>query len=315
MHEHRSQMGCTIIGVGAAFEFNAGLIKRAPPVMQAMGLEWLSRLVQQPRRVGRRFLTTLPFFVLRLLPGLVRRPSRSRLQQNGSARVSLAGGRASEWKVLPAQGGRTPYLGLVGVVGREIRKMNLYGATPLLLNLGAGRSTGIEAQLDQAGARFVVDRVDLELTIVRHAKVRQQWAGTIEDLSAVADDSYDLIFCNYVLEHVSDVERAVGEMARVLQPGALAVLTVSNPRAPEFRVAARSPDWLHRVFQPNGFRTAYAYGSVEGLIRYLDSAGMWFLRSASSAPLLVPISRVSPDFLVDLVTLRPLRSCDFRLVA
>jgi N-acetylglucosaminyldiphosphoundecaprenol N-acetyl-beta-D-mannosaminyltransferase len=80
MHGHRSQMDCTIIGVGAAFEYNAGLIKRAPPVMQVLGLEWLSRLVQQPRRVGRRLLTTLPFFVLRLLPRLVRPPNRSKFQ-------------------------------------------------------------------------------------------------------------------------------------------------------------------------------------------------------------------------------------------
>jgi SAM-dependent methyltransferase len=188
--------------------------------------------------------------------------------------VSRASGRVSGCRVVPSQGGNAPSRALISVVKREILETNSRGSAPLLLNLGAGRSTGIETQLAQAGARFSVDRIDLELTIVRHANVREQWAGNIENLSTIANDSYDVAFCNYVLEHVRNVKRAVAEMARVLRPGALLVLTVPNPGAPEFRVAGRSPGWLHRVFQPHGFHTEYAYRSVAELVHYLDTAGM-----------------------------------------
>lgn len=50
------------IGVGAAFDFVSGEIKRAPPWMQRIGAEWLHRCLQDPRRLARRyFLHDIPF--------------------------------------------------------------------------------------------------------------------------------------------------------------------------------------------------------------------------------------------------------------
>ena len=187
---------------------------------------------------------------------------------------TIAAEHAVEAKVVPAQGGSAPWLSLVGAVEQEIVQMNYRGVVPVLLNLGAGSNTAIETRLDRAGARFFIDRVDLELTVVHQANVRNQWAGNIEDLSAIANDSYDLAFANYVLEHVEHVRSAVAEMARVVRPGALIVLTLPNPGAPEFRVSARSPRWFQRVFKPRGFETRYAYRSVPELVNYLHTAGM-----------------------------------------
>jgi N-acetylglucosaminyldiphosphoundecaprenol N-acetyl-beta-D-mannosaminyltransferase len=45
-----------LVGVGAAFDFHAGLIPQAPERMQDLGLEWLFRLAQEPRRLWRRYL-------------------------------------------------------------------------------------------------------------------------------------------------------------------------------------------------------------------------------------------------------------------
>ena len=53
-----------LVGVGAAFDFHAGLIPQAPAWMQRLGLEWLFRLVQEPRRLWRRYLRYNPRFVL-----------------------------------------------------------------------------------------------------------------------------------------------------------------------------------------------------------------------------------------------------------
>ncbi len=47
-----------LIGVGAAFDFHAGIIPQAPALMQRCGLEWVYRLRQEPRRLWRRYLTT-----------------------------------------------------------------------------------------------------------------------------------------------------------------------------------------------------------------------------------------------------------------
>ena len=52
-----------LVGVGAAFDFHAGLIPQAPVRMQRLGLEWLFRLVQEPGRLWRRYLRYNPRFV------------------------------------------------------------------------------------------------------------------------------------------------------------------------------------------------------------------------------------------------------------
>jgi N-acetylglucosaminyldiphosphoundecaprenol N-acetyl-beta-D-mannosaminyltransferase len=51
-----------LIGVGAAFDIHAGLVSQAPVWMQRNGLEWLYRLVREPRRLWRRYLGNNPRF-------------------------------------------------------------------------------------------------------------------------------------------------------------------------------------------------------------------------------------------------------------
>jgi N-acetylglucosaminyldiphosphoundecaprenol N-acetyl-beta-D-mannosaminyltransferase len=52
-----------LIGVGAAFDFHAGLVPQAPNWIQDSGLEWAYRLAHEPRRLGRRYIRYNPRFV------------------------------------------------------------------------------------------------------------------------------------------------------------------------------------------------------------------------------------------------------------
>jgi N-acetylglucosaminyldiphosphoundecaprenol N-acetyl-beta-D-mannosaminyltransferase len=52
-----------LIGVGAAFDFHAGLVPQAPSWMQELGLEWAYRLAHEPRRLWRRYARYNPRFV------------------------------------------------------------------------------------------------------------------------------------------------------------------------------------------------------------------------------------------------------------
>ena len=52
-----------LVGVGAAFDFHAGLVPQAPDRLQRVGLEWAFRLGQEPRRLWRRYLRYNPWFV------------------------------------------------------------------------------------------------------------------------------------------------------------------------------------------------------------------------------------------------------------
>lgn len=55
-----------IMGVGGSFDVVSGLVKRAPRWMQKAGLEWFYRVLQEPRRMWRRYLTTNTKFILLL---------------------------------------------------------------------------------------------------------------------------------------------------------------------------------------------------------------------------------------------------------
>jgi N-acetylglucosaminyldiphosphoundecaprenol N-acetyl-beta-D-mannosaminyltransferase len=56
-----------IMGVGGSFDIVAGKIKRAPKWMQNCGLEWFYRILQEPRRMWKRYLTTNSIFIYLLL--------------------------------------------------------------------------------------------------------------------------------------------------------------------------------------------------------------------------------------------------------
>ena len=57
MFEHRDQLRVPVlVGVGAAFDFHTGRTMQAPTWMRENGLEWLFRLIQEPRRLWRRYL-------------------------------------------------------------------------------------------------------------------------------------------------------------------------------------------------------------------------------------------------------------------
>jgi N-acetylglucosaminyldiphosphoundecaprenol N-acetyl-beta-D-mannosaminyltransferase len=63
MAEHRGRVNAVMLGVGAAFDFHAGVKSQAPSWMQKMGLEWLFRFAAEPRRLWRRYLYHNPRFV------------------------------------------------------------------------------------------------------------------------------------------------------------------------------------------------------------------------------------------------------------
>lgn len=65
MYRHKGKVNAVMIGVGAGFDYHAGTIKRAPMWMQKASLEWLYRLLQDPKRLfGRYFRTNLKYLWL-----------------------------------------------------------------------------------------------------------------------------------------------------------------------------------------------------------------------------------------------------------
>lgn len=67
MAEHQGKINGLMVGVGAAFDYLAGNIRRAPRWMQNYNLEWLFRLLQDPNRLFKRYLITNSKFIYKIL--------------------------------------------------------------------------------------------------------------------------------------------------------------------------------------------------------------------------------------------------------
>jgi N-acetylglucosaminyldiphosphoundecaprenol N-acetyl-beta-D-mannosaminyltransferase len=72
MASHVKRVGAMMIGVGAAFDFNAGIVRPSPAWVHRTGFEWLYRLASEPRRLWKRYLTTSPRFIWLLFKDVIR---------------------------------------------------------------------------------------------------------------------------------------------------------------------------------------------------------------------------------------------------
>lgn len=66
MAKNKGHVKGILLGVGAAFDFHAGVVQRAPKIYQKLGLEWAHRLAAEPRRLWKRYAYTNTRFLLNL---------------------------------------------------------------------------------------------------------------------------------------------------------------------------------------------------------------------------------------------------------
>ncbi len=81
-HRHLMPKVKVFMGVGATIDYEAGAVKRSPPWMSRVGLEWLHRLITQPGRYWRRYLRNMEYFWLLLLDvlGRYKSPMNAKIQ-------------------------------------------------------------------------------------------------------------------------------------------------------------------------------------------------------------------------------------------
>ena len=77
--EYREKLGMPLLAVGAAFDFHAGSLAQAPSWMQRAGLEWLYRLLAEPRRLWKRYILLNPAYLFGILMQALR-PQRTSIQ-------------------------------------------------------------------------------------------------------------------------------------------------------------------------------------------------------------------------------------------
>jgi N-acetylglucosaminyldiphosphoundecaprenol N-acetyl-beta-D-mannosaminyltransferase len=63
MAKHKHKINAVMIGLGGVFPIYAGIHRHAPKFFRSSGLEWLYRLLQEPKRLWKRYATTIPIFI------------------------------------------------------------------------------------------------------------------------------------------------------------------------------------------------------------------------------------------------------------
>jgi N-acetylglucosaminyldiphosphoundecaprenol N-acetyl-beta-D-mannosaminyltransferase len=71
MFHHKNKISAVMIGIGAAFNFHSGDLKRAPKILQSLGLEWLFRFIMEPKRLWKRYLKHNPRFLYLAIKQLI----------------------------------------------------------------------------------------------------------------------------------------------------------------------------------------------------------------------------------------------------
>jgi len=156
-----------------------------------------------------------------------------------------------------------------------------------LISLGAAKSAVIENELFKERTDFICDRADIEDCDISEDFVKRSYICSIEDMVPIENELYDLAFANFVLEHVEHPDKAAKEMARIIKPGGEVVISLSNPRALEFKLAKATPTWFHQLLRQEGHDEAYpvkyAYKNVKNFIFLMTLAG-WELKEEKYFP-------------------------------
>ena len=87
-YENLAMLGMPVIGIGSAFDSNAGAIPAPPRWMQRHGLEWLFRFGHEPRRLWKRYLLLNPLYLLLLIGEMI---GIAKFSSAGSARPRTVG--------------------------------------------------------------------------------------------------------------------------------------------------------------------------------------------------------------------------------
>lgn len=164
------------------------------------------------------------------------------------------------------------------------------------LHLGSGRDRqGLGRHLEGEGE---VVALDPDLAALEQNETAEKIAGDGQRLP-FAGDEFDLVFSEYVFEHLPDPEATLAEIDRVLRPGGSFVVLVPNPNHYYARIADLTPFWFHRLWfellgvedhEEDRYPTQYEWGTYSDVI---DVDG-WKLERFASFPGPTSYTRVLP---------------------
>jgi ubiquinone/menaquinone biosynthesis C-methylase UbiE len=153
---------------------------------------------------------------------------------------------------------------------------------PKVLDIGCGRKSDIGRYLKDHDTHALIHGADLDEYSLQNADVDELFICDAADMH-FANDTYNVVFSQFLLEHVQDSQKTIDSIARVTAPGGLVTLIIPNPTSPESTVAKLTPYSFHLFFKreiqkydnvsEDTFPTVFAFKSVANLEEEMARAG------------------------------------------
>lgn len=160
---------------------------------------------------------------------------------------------------------------------------------PKVLDIGCGRKSDIGRYLKEHRTHALIHGADLDEYSLKNSDVDELFICDAADMP-FEDGSYDVVFSQFLLEHVKDSQETVDSVARVTAPGGLATLIIPNPTSPASTVAKLTPYSFHLFFKreiqkydnvsEDTFPTFFAFKSVKNLKSQMEKAGFTQVEAA-----------------------------------
>lgn len=150
---------------------------------------------------------------------------------------------------------------------------------PKILNVGAGKSIVLEKKIQEGyGKQCIFDRLDVTDCSVNDPIAGKCVTASVESMPEIKSEEVQIVFANYVFEHVGDLRKASSEVARVLAPSGYFIVSLPNPTAPEFILSKYTSTSFHQMIKGGGeghhaHETQYAYRSIE---EFIEIFGKYF---------------------------------------
>lgn len=160
---------------------------------------------------------------------------------------------------------------------------------PKVLDIGCGRKSDIGRYLKGHSSHALIHGADLDEYSLKNSDVDELFICDAADMP-FEDESYDVVFSQFLLEHVEDSQKTVDSISRVTAPGGLAALIIPNPTSPASTVAKLTPYSFHLFFKrevqkydnvsEDTFPTFFAFKSVKNLKAQMEQAGFTDIEAA-----------------------------------
>ncbi|MGB3299139.1 MAG: class I SAM-dependent methyltransferase [Phormidesmis sp.] len=160
--------------------------------------------------------------------------------------------------------------------------MSAYKDIPKVLDIGCGSKSDIGRYLKERNTPALIHGVDLDEYALKNQDVDQLFICDAAEMP-FDDDTYDVVFSQFLLEHVESSEKTINAIARVMAKDGLATLIIPNPTSIEATVTRLTPYNFHIFFKQkvqlsdtaseDTFPTLFDFKSIKHLKKQMEAAG------------------------------------------